>query len=304
MPTELVELTKSSIEKPTPIKSADTVSIRELDPTMARQVATIKEIAAKTLPKKEAVKLPPLREQHTVLTEESEIDKTRKVAAASGALASISNPHSLRSLYDLASLETSGGKAAPIGAIDPLSSSAPFEDPSRSLFDLVQSRAASEKEKNSPFPNLAAEMLKLGQKMEQFQSEEKIQKYDAEGRQHKHNIDLLLQLGTHLQKFSSEQDSHDLTDAMKQLFVDLRGQKIDLFPGIEIPASISREELSSLKSLLSSRVDEQKMHVQDLFSTKISIAIQFMNTTQDMMKEVIRKDERQKSAAVRGQQRQ
>jgi hypothetical protein len=280
------------------------VSLAQLDPTTANQVQSIKKLAQHSLGKGPTVKPEPLKANHAVSKAEPQIDKTRQVAAASGALASLSNPHSLRSLFDLAASDASEDKTHKVDKIDPVPpSSSPLHDPTRSLFDLVASETTPEK-KDTPFPNLALEALNLGLKMEQFQSEEKIQKYDAEGRRHKQNIDTLLKLGSHLQKFSSENESHDLTDAMKALLSTLREQKIDLFPDLEIPSVISREELGSLKSLLSSRIDEQKMHVQDLFSTKISIAIQFMNTTQDMMKEIIRKDERQKSTAVRGQQRQ
>ncbi len=144
--------------------------------------------------------------------------------------------------------------------------------------------------KGLDFPNLAHEIVELGLEMENYQTEHKLNEYQKQAHEHKATIDLLLKLSARLQKLPSDVASHKLSDDVQSLLEKLKAKDLDIFP--ESNGKITKEQLASSKSLIGSHIDQQRLKLQDIFTTKISMTVQFMNTMVDVMKNVIRGHDR------------
>lgn len=134
-------------------------------------------------------------------------------------------------------------------------------------------------------PHPALEIVRLGLNMEKFQTAHRILRYKREGEEIKGKIESLLKLKGELQRIARKDlSSYELSDGAKGLVSALRGQGIDIFPGSA--GSVSKSEMEGARSLIGSRIEELRTELQSLFSTKISVAIQFLNSMIDVMKKV------------------
>jgi len=149
-----------------------------------------------------------------------------------------------------------------------------------------------------PFPNLAREIMTLGLGLESFQTENRLKRYKLEADQCKVNIDTLLKLSAQLPKMNSDDLSYELKNEAKEeihkLVVQLREKGIDIFPGLEIGKDLGKDQLASANSLINHHIDLNKTKLQELFTTKIAVAIQFMTMIGEVMKKVSEKDDQLK----------
>jgi hypothetical protein len=144
--------------------------------------------------------------------------------------------------------------------------------------------------KGVEFPNLAFEVVKLGMAFEKYQTENKLNRYQKEGHEHKATIELLLKLSAKVQKLPTDSAPHPVTPEMKEMIGKLKEKGIDIFP--DLGEKFTKEQLVAAKSLIGSHIDQLRLKLQDLFTTKISTTIQFLNSMADVMKNVIRNHDR------------
>ncbi len=148
-----------------------------------------------------------------------------------------------------------------------------------------------------PFPNLAREIMNLGKGMEGFQTG-KLGGYKKQGDEYKTKINQLIELSSHLPKLSSEETSYELKqetkDEILKIHEELKAKGIDIFPGLDIDNAFSKEQLAAANSLINHHIDASRTSLQELFTTKISIAIQFLSMIGEVMKKVSEKDDQVK----------
>lgn len=153
-----------------------------------------------------------------------------------------------------------------------------------------------------PFPDLAREIIHLGLDMEAFYTEKKLNRYKKEGDQFKANIDLLLKLNAQLPKMNSDDTPYEIKETTKveieKITEQLKAVGIDIFPGMAIGAEFSKEQLASATSQINHHIDVNRTGLQELFTTKISIAVQFLQMMTEVMKKVADLDDRQKRKAL------
>jgi hypothetical protein len=243
-----------------------------------------------------------MRQEHILPPEPSEL-QVRTNRVATGALSEVEYPkmrdpfdHSvLRGQQNAKLLAHTYKKASEVVQNLPRPGERGLEAedvPDLSLEEVVQSACQT----TGAFPNLAYEIIRLGLEMENFQTENRLNRYQEQGHEYKGTIGTLLDLTAQLQKLPSDADSHELSDKVKQMLSDLKDKRIDLLPDHE--GQISREQLVSVKSLINSHVDALRSKLTDLFTTKISIVVQFLNTMTETMKNIVRLDDRVKSTAI------
>ena|SRR3990167_4675005 len=140
------------------------------------------------------------------------------------------------------------------------------------------------------FANPALEIMKLGLAMENFQTEKKLASYKKEAESYKEINNALLNVNALLVRLPEENATHEISDELKKHLTFLDQKNIQILPHQE--KTFTKAQLIGAKSLISSRIDECRMKYQDLFATKISTSIQFLNTMNDIMKEISRKADR------------
>ena len=154
--------------------------------------------------------------------------------------------------------------------------------------------------KATPFPNLAREIMTLGIGMEGFQTG-RLAGYKKQGDECKGKIDLLLSLTSHLPKLSAEDTPYELKQETQakilEIHEQLKEKGIDIFPDMEIGAQLSKEQLAAANSLVNHHIEMQRTALQELFHTKINLAIQFLSMIGDTMKDIAKKDDRAKEKA-------
>ncbi len=150
---------------------------------------------------------------------------------------------------------------------------------------------------STPFPNLAREIMALGIGMEGFQTK-KLMGHKKQGDEHKESINHLLKLSSHLPKLTSDDVSYELKQEAKIAIIEvhevLKEKGIDIFPGMTIENDLSKEQLSAAHSLINHHIDVNRNSLQELFTTKISVAIQFLSMIGEVMKKVSEKDDQLK----------
>lgn len=140
------------------------------------------------------------------------------------------------------------------------------------------------------FANPALEIMKLGLAMEQFQTEKRLGVYKKEAEDYKAINNSLLNVSALLQRLPEDNATHVLSDELKKHLTFLESKNIQILSTSN--QSFAKTDLIAAKSLISSRIDECRMKYQDLFATKISTSIQFLNTMSDVMREISRKSDR------------
>ena len=152
----------------------------------------------------------------------------------------------------------------------------------------------------TPFPNLAREIMKLGMGMEGFQTA-RLAGYKKQGDEYKEKINLLLSLSSHLPKLSAEDTPPEMIQGEKEAILkiheELKAKGIDIFPGKMVGEEFSKEELAAANSLINHHIDVSRTSLQELFTTKISLAIQFLSMMGEVMKKISEKDDQQKRKA-------
>jgi hypothetical protein len=150
---------------------------------------------------------------------------------------------------------------------------------------------------SSSFPNLAREIMKVGMGMEGFHTK-RLAEYKKEGDKFKDKIDLLVKLSSHLPKLTSDDTSFELKEEARveisKIHEQLKARGIDLFPGMTIEKELSKEQLAAANSLINHHIDVSRTSLQELFTTKISIAIQFLSMIGEVMKKISDKDDQLK----------
>lgn len=167
------------------------------------------------------------------------------------------------------------------------------------VLNQSQEELVEEALKGTPFPNLALEILMLGLKMESFQTG-KISEYKQEGDGYRKKISQLLDLSSQLPKVTSDNSSYNLEETKKEILEShekLKAMGIDIFPGLTIDQELSKEQLAAANSLINHHIDVSRTSLQELFSTKISLAIQFLSMMGEVMKKVCEKDNHLKEKA-------
>ncbi|HEX2582750.1 MAG TPA: hypothetical protein VHL30_01390 [Chlamydiales bacterium] len=230
--------------------------------------------------------------------------------------AAFPSPNVAGSIYDIASqplpiplsnaIEEAKGfleKARDRGLANAVDATVP-EEILASAEEMAQVADRSEKElieealnSNKSFPNLAREIMNLGIGMEKFQTGN-LMGYKKQGDAYKTNIDSLIKLSSHLPKLSSEETSYELQQETKEAILkiheELKGKGIDIFPGMTIENEFSKEQLAAANSLINHHIDASRTSLQELFTTKISTAIQFLSMIGEVMKKVSEKDDQLK----------
>jgi len=153
----------------------------------------------------------------------------------------------------------------------------------------------------TPFPNLAREIMNLGIGMEGFQTS-KLAAYKKQGDKYKEKINLLLSLSSHLPKLSAEDAppeglKQETMDKILEIHEQLKAEGIDIFPDLVPGAEISKEQLLAANSLINHHIDVCRTSLQELFTTKISVVIQFLSMMNEVMKKIAEKDDQQKRKA-------
>lgn len=143
------------------------------------------------------------------------------------------------------------------------------------------------------FPNLAWEAIKAGLAKEQMTNNQ-LNQHIKEAEQHQKDIDLLLDFSAEL---TGHKEDEEMTEKMKTLLKGLKDRGIDLWKGEE--SKLSKEKISELKSLASSQVDKLRSNLQIIFTTKIQVLIQSISAIMEILKDVIRNNNKLISAANR-----
>lgn len=142
----------------------------------------------------------------------------------------------------------------------------------------------------APFPHLAREIMKLGLAMEKHHTENKLGVYKKQGDDCKAKIDMLLKLSAQLPRVNSEDSSYEVKEETKaeisKIAEELKANGIDIFPGSEVGKEISKDQLAAANSLINHHIDAHRTNLQELFTTKISVSIQFLQMMTEVMKKV------------------
>ncbi len=152
------------------------------------------------------------------------------------------------------------------------------------------------------FPHLAREIMNLGLKMEEFHTQNRLNVYKKEGDEYKEKIDTLLKLAAELPKMNSDDGSYDLSEEAQakilSIAAELKEKGIDIFPDVEINGQISKAQLAAANSLVNHHIDVSRTSLQELFTTKISVSIQFLQMMTEVMKKVADYNDRQVRKAL------
>jgi hypothetical protein len=152
------------------------------------------------------------------------------------------------------------------------------------------------------FPDLAKLIMRTGIEMENRTTREKIMKYKKEADACRAKMDKLLKLSAELPRMNTDDGSYALKEEVKgkilQLAKELKEDGIDIFPGSEIGGEITKEQLAAANSLINHHIDQIKTTLQELFTTKISVSIQFLQMMNEVMKKISELDDRAKKKAI------
>ncbi len=137
----------------------------------------------------------------------------------------------------------------------------------------------------SHFPFLAWEAVKAGLAKEKITNDQ-IQGHIREAERMQKQIDLLLDLSAELTAYK---EGKPIPEKMTQLLEQLKEEHdIDLWKG----GDFTKEKISELKSLTSSKVDALRSNLQILFTTKIQVLIQQVGSIMEILKDIIRQNSR------------
>jgi len=174
----------------------------------------------------------------------------------------------------------------------------PLPHSDQEMVDVLNEEIIERSLASAPFPNLALEIMQLGLAMETFQTENKLARYKIEGDACKANIDTLLKLSAQLPKMNSDDGSYEVKEEAKleiqRIAEELREKGIDIFPGMEIGGELTKEQLASANSLINHHIDVNRTNLQEIFTTKISVSIQFLQMMTEVMKKCAEYDDRAK----------
>jgi hypothetical protein len=152
------------------------------------------------------------------------------------------------------------------------------------------------------FPHLAREIMNLGLGMEKYHTESKLNMHKKEGDEYKAKIDLLIKLSAQLPRMNSDDGSYELKEEARveiiKIAEELKAKGIDIFPGMEVGDEFTKEQLAAANSLVNHNIDVSRTSLQELFTTKISVSIQFLQMMTEVMKKVSDYDDRQKRKAL------
>ena len=152
---------------------------------------------------------------------------------------------------------------------------------------------------SNPFP--ALEIMKIGREFETFQMETRFQEAKRQGRECTSKIETLLKFSPLVNALSSDADSHPLTDEMKTLILALRDKEIDLLPGELNGRELKKDDLISIKSLVGYHIDMQRSKMTEIFSSDVSLAVEFLRVLADMMKAISKDFEKGGATFTRNQ---
>ena len=152
------------------------------------------------------------------------------------------------------------------------------------------------------FPDVARLIMRLGMEMESRTTKNKILRYKKEAEECKARMDKLLKLSAELPRMNTDDGSYELKEEVKakilQLAKELKEEGMDIFPGSEIAGEITKDQLAGANSLINHYIDQNKTTLQELFTTKISVSIQFLQMMNEIMKKISELDDRQKKKAI------
>lgn len=157
--------------------------------------------------------------------------------------------------------------------------------------DLEQAKESLER-KPIQLPNLAWEAVKAGLNQEKVVND-KINGYVQEAEKIQKDIDLLLDVSAEL---TAHKDNQEMPEKMKTLLAELKERGIDLWKG---EGPLTKDKISELKSLSSAQVDKLRSNLQIIFTTKIQVLIQTIGSILDIVKDIIRNQNRFIQATLR-----
>lgn len=129
--------------------------------------------------------------------------------------------------------------------------------------------------------NLGLTACQLGAKVEKNMSS-KILNYIQEASDLQKKIDLLVDLNGKLAIHGDNENEKLITPEIRGICKELKEKGIDLLP--EKEQKISRERLAEIKANISAQTDRLKTGLQILFTTKIQVGIQEVQSLLDCMK--------------------
>jgi ElaB/YqjD/DUF883 family membrane-anchored ribosome-binding protein len=104
------------------------------------------------------------------------------------------------------------------------------------------------------------------------------------------DVDLLLDLSSELTALP-EQDSHEVTDKMRNLIGRLEVHKIQVWKG---DGKISKEKLSEMKAQIGSHIDKLRTGIQTTISTEIQPETNNLQSIMNIVQQIIQSDARLK----------
>ena len=144
------------------------------------------------------------------------------------------------------------------------------------------------------FPFLAWEALKVGLAKEKATNDQ-IARHIAEIEKGQREISLLLQVTTELNGIKDE--GGEMSQKLKGLLIELKESGIELWKGEG--GSLSKEEISKLKSATSSQVEQLRSNIQIIFSTKVQMLIQNIATILEVVRGMIQQNSRLINATLK-----
>ena len=142
-------------------------------------------------------------------------------------------------------------------------------------------------------PDFALAVIKVAMAREAFGSQ-KLKTLAAQVREQLGDIDVLLDLSTELTSLP-DQDSHYVSDKMRNLIGKLEVHKIQVWKG---DGKLSKEKLSEMKAQIASQIDKLRTSLQTTISTEIQPEANNLQSIMNIVQQIVQSDARMKRKAT------
>ena len=142
-------------------------------------------------------------------------------------------------------------------------------------------------------PDFALAVINVAMAREAFGSQ-KLKTLAAQVREQLGDIDILLDLSTELTSLP-DQDTHDVSDKMRNLIGKLEVHKIQVWKG---DGKLSKEKLSEMKAQIASQIDKLRTSLQTTISTEIQPEANNLQSIMNIVQQIVQSDARMKRKAT------
>jgi len=133
--------------------------------------------------------------------------------------------------------------------------------------------------------NLGYLMLKIGLEVERVKTRQ-IHAHLDEANQIQKKLGKLIDLNSKMTLYADNEDKKKLGDDVFKLNEELKAEGIDILGGLKAGDLISSERLAEIKGNISNHTDSLKTELQTLFTTKIQVKIQEIQSILECLKTV------------------